>query len=84
MTRFNDGNRSHMVHLASYYRYYKEVFPTSCYGTPLYKEFEGHMFPVPREYDFMLRTIYGNKYDSLPPARVASLRNHPFETKDDD
>lgn len=82
MTMFNDGTRKYMVHLASYYRFYKEVFPASCYGEPLYREFEGHMFPVPREYDYMLRTIYGNSYDSLPPARVAELRNHPFKVSD--
>lgn len=83
MTRFNEGNQKYMVHLCSYYRFYKEVFPTSFFGEPVYKEFEGHMFPVPREYDFMLRSIYGIHYDSLPPAKVASLRNHPFEVVED-
>lgn len=83
MTKFNNGNRKYMVHLCSYYRFYKEVFPTGFYGEPVYMEFEGHMFPVPREYDYMLRTIYGNNYDSLPPARVAGLRNHPFEVAEE-
>lgn len=83
MTRFNNGNRKYMVHLCSYYRFYKEVFPTGFYGDPVYMEFEGHEFPVPKEYDYMLRTIYGNHYDSLPPARVAGLRNHPFEVVED-
>ena len=73
-----------MVHLCSYYRFYKEVFPTGFYGEPVYKEFEGHMFPVPKEYDFMLRSIYGPNYDTLPPARVAALRNHPFEVIEED
>lgn len=82
MTKFNNGNRKFMVHLASYYKYYKEVFPASCYGEPLYKEFEGHEFPVPREYDFILRSIYGNHYDSLPPASLATLRNHTFEARE--
>lgn len=84
MTKFNDGNRKFMVHLCSYYRFYKEVFPTGFYGEPVYMEFEGHKFPVPKEYDYMLRTIYGNHYDSLPPARVASLRNHPFEVVEEE
>ena len=84
MTRFNNGNRKFMVHLCSYYRFYKEVFPTGFYGEPVYKEFEGHMFPVPKEYDFMLRSIYGPNYDTLPPARVAALRNHPFEVIEED
>lgn len=84
MTKFNDGNRKYMVHLASYYKYYKEVFPSSCYGEPVYLEFEGHEFPVPKEYDFILKTIYGVNYDSLPPARVANMRNHPFDVSDDD
>ena len=84
MTKFNDGNRKFMVHLCSSYRFYKEVFPTGFYGEPVYMEFEGHKFPVPKEYDYMLRTIYGNHYDSLPPARVASLRNHPFEVVEEE
>ena len=83
MTKFNSGNRKFMVHLCSYYRFYKEVFPTGFYGDPVYMEFEGHMFPVPKEYDYMLRTIYGASYDTLPPARVAGLRNHPFILAED-
>ena len=82
MTKFNNGNKKYMVHLTSYYRFYKEVFPASFYGDPVYMEFEGHMFPVPKEYDYMLRTIYGPSYDTLPPARVAGLRNHPFVVAD--
>ena len=42
------------------------------------------MFPVPREYDFMLRTIYGSKYDTVPPVEVTNLRKHAFELSDDE
>ena len=73
-----------MVNLCSYYPFFKEVFPISFFGDPIYLPFEGHMFPVPREYDFMLRTIYGSKYDTVPPVEVTNLRKHAFELSDDE
>lgn len=40
--------------------------PKSCYAHPIYKEFEGHLFPVPVGYDEVLRAEYGD-YMQLPP-----------------
>ncbi len=79
MKKFYDGNRKYAVNLCSYYPYYKEIFPTGFFGEPKYVEFEGEMMPVPCEYDYMLKTVYGKNYDTIPPVRVTNMRKHAFE-----
>lgn len=83
MTKFINGSRKYMVNLCSYYSYKKEVFPSEYYGEPVMVKFEGHDMPVPKEYDAMLRKIYGAKYDSIPPVKVLNMRKHPFEIDED-
>ena len=79
MKKFHRGNRKYAVNLCSYYPYYKEVFPTSFWGEPVYINFEGEQMPVPCEYDYMLKTVYGKNYDTIPPVRVTNMRKHAFE-----
>lgn len=79
-TSYN-GNRKYLVNLCSYYPYYKEVFPAHFFGKPLYVNFEGEQMPVPREYDSMLKTIYGSSYDTIPPVKVTAHHNHAFTLK---
>jgi lipopolysaccharide cholinephosphotransferase len=79
MKKFHRGNRKYSVNLCSYYPYYKEVFPTSFWGEPVYLNFEGVQMPVPCEYDYMLKTVYGKNYDTIPPVRVTNMRKHAFE-----
>ena len=83
MKKFYSGNRKYLVNLCSYYPYYKEVFPTSFFGEPVYVDFEGHKMPVPCEYDYMLKTVYGKSYDTIPPARVTDMRKHAFDLRED-
>ena len=40
--------------------------------------------PAPQGYDFMLRSIYGQDYDSIPPHAVTRMRRHAFELVDND
>lgn len=44
------------------------------------KEFEGHMFNVPKEYDLWLRSFFGDNYMELPPEekRTPHLREGYF------
>ncbi len=79
MKKFYGGNRKYSVNLCSYYPYYKEVFPTSFFGEPVYINFEGEQMPVPCDYDYMIKTVYGKNYDTIPPVRVTNLRKHAFE-----
>lgn len=81
MKKFYNGNRKYLVNLCSYYPYYKEVFPTSFFGEPVYVDFEGYKMPVPCEYDYMLKTVYGKSYDTIPPVRVTNMRKHAFDLK---
>ena len=84
MKKFQFEKRKFFVHLCSYYPYYKEVFPVSMFGDPVYLKFEGEDMPAPQGYDFMLRSIYGQDYDSIPPHAVTRMRRHAFELVDND
>ncbi len=83
MTKFYRKNPKYYINLCSYYPFYKEVFPASFFGKPKYVEFEGELMPVPSEYDYMLKTIYGRNYDTIPPVRVTNMRKHAFDLRDD-
>lgn len=44
----------------------REFMPLKCFQEQIDVEFEGHILKAPKEYDLMLRTIYGD-YMQLPP-----------------
>lgn len=44
----------------------EEVMPLKCFQDQIEMEFEGHILKVPKEYDYILRHIYG-EYMQLPP-----------------
>lgn len=83
MRKYQDKKRRYLVNLCSYYPFYKEVFPISCFSIPQMKMFEGHEMPVPKEYDYVCKTIYGAKYDTIPPFAVTAMRKHAFARKSD-
>lgn len=71
-----------MVNLASYYPCVKETFEADAFGEPVYTLFEGHYLPIPKEADYMLKTIYGINYDKIPKYTVINSRSHRFEKID--
>ncbi len=83
MTKFHSRKPKYYVNLCSYYPFYKEVFPASFFGEPKFVEFEGETMPVPCEYDYILKTVYGRNYDTIPPVRVTKMRKHAFELKEE-
>ena len=83
MKKFYNGDRKYMVNFCSYYPYYKEIFLTPFFGEPVYIDFEGVKMPVPCEYDYMLKTVYGKNYDTIPPVHVTAMRKHAFEINPD-
>lgn len=58
----------------SQYGLAKQTIEKSRYEPPSYLEFEGRACPVPRDYDYVLRRIYGDRYMELPP--VEKRRTH--------
>lgn len=82
MKKFGQKDGKYMVNLCSYYPFFKEVAPAGCYGTPKTVMFEGHPMPVPCEYDYVLKTIYGRSYDTIPPYKVTKMRKHAFDLKE--
>lgn len=83
MKKFANQERRYMVNLCSYYPYYKEIFPHYYFNKAEMKCFEGYLMPVPSNYDNILRRIYGNGYDEIPPYYVKNIRRHAFELKSD-
>lgn len=82
MKKFKDKKRKYLVNLCSYYPFYKEVFPASCFKEAVMVDFEGHPMPIPKDYDYVLKTIYGASYDSIPPYTVTDMRKHAFTLRD--
>ena len=60
----------------SYYSIRKEVYPVITFDEPVYVEFEDGLFPVPRNYDFVLTATYGN-YMQEPPVEK-QIPKHSF------
>ncbi len=83
MKKFYNGDRKYMVNFCSYYPYYKEIFLSPFFDEPVFIDFEGVKMPVPCEYDYILKTIYGKSYDTIPPFNVTSMRKHAFEINPD-
>lgn len=63
---------------------YRERVPVAAYGKHLDGQFEGELYPIPRDSDLVLRTLYGD-YMQLPPPE--SQRSHhefrAYRIKDD-
>ena len=52
------------------------IFSYNDYGNSMFHEFEGHVFPVPCNYDKILKQMYGN-YLELPP--IDKRTTHGFK-----
>lgn len=66
MTRYNGKHCEFLVNHGTPYSYVKETSPVSAFLPATKLEFEGEMFCVPNDYDFILRRIFGD-YRELPP-----------------
>ena len=75
-TRNNNKKCKYAANLASSYSPVRQIVRKKVYGKPQYVKFEGHDFPVPRDYHKLLRTIYGD-YEVLPPVHLRVPR-HSF------
>ncbi len=62
------------VSLGSHYRCFRQAIPKSAYLPATEVEFEGRMFSAPRDWDRILRRIYGD-YMELPPEGQRTTHN---------
>ena len=77
MTKFNKKERNYYVNFGSVYGAKKQTIEVSKYGTPIMVPFENEMFPIPQDYDFILKKIYKN-YMKLPPINKRKPK-HEFD-----
>lgn len=75
LNRYNDKKRLYMGNLASYHQLENVVVPAYVYGESMDYEFEGYVFPIPKGYDLLLKTIYGD-YMQLPPENEQCFKHH--------
>jgi len=79
---YNDRkDNKYTVTLASYHNMFRQTVRNEVYGEPVLVEFEGHLFPAPRQYDYLLRRIYGD-YTKLPPKEKRKFKHHFIVVED--
>ena len=73
------GEDSKYVHsfLGGAAGYRKNVYPRDCFTEKMYLKFENNDYPVPREYDSILKIIYGD-YMQLPPPEERAIKKHAY------
>lgn len=80
-----DSNETYeyFVNFGSQYGEKKQTHLKQKYFPAIELEFEGRMYKVPRDYDYVLRKIYGNDYMQLPPTEKRITHN-PIKMKFED
>lgn len=66
MTKYRIEDCEYVTELCAGPHYMKNRYPKKAFDKAVYKEFEGHMMPVPQGYDAYLKIAFGD-YMKLPP-----------------
>lgn len=66
MSKYKISNSEYITELCAGPGYMKNKYPKEIFKKAVYKEFEGHMMPLPIGYDTYLKIAFGD-YMSLPP-----------------
>lgn len=72
----SDKDSKYLCNFASSYHPSRQIVPKEVYGEPRYVPFEDGLYPVPREAEKLLKTIYGD-YMKMPSVRKRISR-HSF------
>lgn len=83
MTSQNKPNNTFIVNYGSQYGIKKQTHLKEKYFPAVDLEFEGKKYNVPRDYDYVLRKIYGDDYMELPPIEKRVTHN-PIKIKFED
>lgn len=63
--RYNDRNTKYVVYLSNR-KYARKVIPRAVFDDAIYLEFEGNLFPCPKDYKEVLKRLYGDNYMQPP------------------
>lgn len=74
-TKYGPEPRAYIATLASYHPLSGQTVPAEVYDAPVDVAFEGHMLPVPKGYDTLLTTVYGD-YMTPPPEDQRVIKHH--------
>ena len=66
MSQYPFSESEKVTELCARWRYMVNEYPREAFDSAVYKEFEGHMMPVPKGYDTYLKMAFGD-YMTLPP-----------------
>ncbi len=66
MTKYKFNDTQYITELCSGPHYMKNEYPREIFDGVVYKEFEGHLMPLPEGYDLYLKMAFGD-YMKLPP-----------------
>lgn len=79
------GNKKfrYFMNYGSKYGVKKQLHEVEKYFPAIEAEFEGKMYKIPKDYDYVLKKIYGNDYMQLPPEEKRVTHN-PIKIKFED
>ena len=80
MTKYPIKDCRKITELCSGPGYMQNEYPKRCFDTVVRMEFEGHMMPMPGDYDTYLRMAFGD-YMQLPP-KDKQVCHHEYEVLD--
>lgn len=83
MTLNKNENLKYFVNFGSQYGVKKQTHPKDKYFPAKELEFEGKMYKVPNDYDYVLKKIYGDNYMELPPEEKR-VTHYPIRVKFED
>jgi len=75
MTLGNNEKNPFFLNFGSQYKIEKQVHLKEKYYPSLELEFEGKMYKVPHDYDYVLTKVYGSDYMQLPPLEKRTTHN---------
>ena len=80
MSQYPFDQCDYITELCSGPHYMQNEYPRACFSGAVRKEFEGHMLPLPVDYDTYLRMAFGD-YMQLPPVEKR-VCHHEYEFMD--
>jgi len=78
LTRYDAVDTGYVGILTGYHALENKVVPQTIFQQVIRVPFEGHLLPVPVQYDVLLRTVFGEDYMQLPPEEQRVCK-HQFD-----